>query len=411
MFPVFVRLLKLYESNDIIEHFASLLLFQSCFIALGFLCTGFFVNTSYSNWEEEPVITTLDSIAAPIHKIQFPTVTVCRDEYRQPNHWAFLETVLNYLAFQCGINEHLNELYHKSSLRDPIIPKCTDIQNIRKDFDFVSKTIEKEVKAWAYKKQLDEIPLLKELPFRTKKDSDEDTSFHSALEYNASMLEIADMITKNEIQLGDVRNWPHKYFAHFETVQEIMNDNTGEAEYDYYYDLFSSWGTKEHVNCSSNDCQTNLKSVQKVIRSLQSLVAIDPILSFGSFLATFTPLLRKKAQNEQYFSLDFAGTLPQYNLCPTMGDEEVFMHNLFKSMAKSLGFKDDEATSLLEIPSIMAKLSDKKFSDNKEMPTGILSAFTRCSIDDKESRGNIATCMGKWETFSENPYGNIMLFT
>ena len=318
-----------------------------------------------------------------------------------------METVLNYLAFQCGIIEHLNVLYHRSSQRDPIIPKCTDVQNIRKDFDFVSTFIEKEIKAWAYKKQLDEIPLLKELPFDTKSDSNVDTSLFSAMDYNASMLEIADMLTKQEIQLSDVRNWPHKYFAYHETVQEIMNNNIGEAEYEYYYyDLFSDWGTKEQVNCSSEDCQTNLKVVQTVIRSLQSLVAIDPIFSFGSFLATFTPVLRKNSQNHQYFSLDFAGKLPQFNLCPTMNKDEIFMHNLFKSMAKSMGFKDDEATSLLEIPSIMAKLSDKKFTFNKEMPTGILSPFTRCSIDDKESRTHIAMCMGHWETFSENPYGN-----
>ena len=71
-------------------------------VVLGFTTAGFFLKGAFEDWEETPVITTLDSIAAPISMIQFPTVTICQDEYKRPDNWAFLETILNNLAFECS---------------------------------------------------------------------------------------------------------------------------------------------------------------------------------------------------------------------------------------------------------------------------------------------------------------------
>ena len=43
----------------------------------------------------------MDSIAASIEQIQYPTVTACREEFKLPDNWAFLETILNNVAFEC----------------------------------------------------------------------------------------------------------------------------------------------------------------------------------------------------------------------------------------------------------------------------------------------------------------------
>ena len=54
--------------------------FQATLIVAGFVTCGYYINQSVTDWLENPVQTTLDSIAAPIEDIQFPTVTVCQDE-------------------------------------------------------------------------------------------------------------------------------------------------------------------------------------------------------------------------------------------------------------------------------------------------------------------------------------------
>ena len=68
------------------------------------------IKSAFTEWYNDPVITSLDSIAEPIDSLQFPTVTVCRDQSKDPaDNWAFLENLLNFLAFKCTIvNDHIN---------------------------------------------------------------------------------------------------------------------------------------------------------------------------------------------------------------------------------------------------------------------------------------------------------------
>ena len=61
----------------------------------GFVACGCMVYRSINDWRENPVLTTLDTIVAPIEDIQFPTVTVCPDESQKPDNWAPIETILN----------------------------------------------------------------------------------------------------------------------------------------------------------------------------------------------------------------------------------------------------------------------------------------------------------------------------
>ena len=59
---------------------------QLCIIMAGFVTAGLMVNTALTDWHDSPVITSVDSIAAPIDLIQFPTITVCHEESRQPDN-------------------------------------------------------------------------------------------------------------------------------------------------------------------------------------------------------------------------------------------------------------------------------------------------------------------------------------
>ena len=82
----------------------------------GFYMSAQVIESAFTEWYNDPVITSLDSIAEPIDSIQFPTVTVCRDQANvPPDNWAFLENLLNFLAFKCysstNISRNVNDTF------------------------------------------------------------------------------------------------------------------------------------------------------------------------------------------------------------------------------------------------------------------------------------------------------------
>ena len=81
------------------------------------------VYTAFEDWSENPIITTLDSIAAPINSIQFPTVTVCTDDEPSDN-WAFLDKILDPLAFSCTKSKSDFDYYK-------IIENCNETEILR----------------------------------------------------------------------------------------------------------------------------------------------------------------------------------------------------------------------------------------------------------------------------------------
>ena len=56
------------------------------------------INQAFTQWSLDPVITTLETINAPIEDLQFPTVTVC--DQKPADNWGPIEKVLNSLAFE-----------------------------------------------------------------------------------------------------------------------------------------------------------------------------------------------------------------------------------------------------------------------------------------------------------------------
>ena len=52
-------------------------------VILAIIFTTFQVCNLYNEWQDEPVITTLDTVALPIEEIEFPAVTICPQGTRQ----------------------------------------------------------------------------------------------------------------------------------------------------------------------------------------------------------------------------------------------------------------------------------------------------------------------------------------
>ena len=52
-------------------------------VALALLLTTYQVANLYKDWQNDPVVTTLDTVALPIEEIEFPAVTICPQGSRQ----------------------------------------------------------------------------------------------------------------------------------------------------------------------------------------------------------------------------------------------------------------------------------------------------------------------------------------
>ncbi len=52
-------------------------------------------------WETHPLMTTLESIDAPLKEIQFPTVTICQEEKSPVDPWSLPEKLLNMVESTC----------------------------------------------------------------------------------------------------------------------------------------------------------------------------------------------------------------------------------------------------------------------------------------------------------------------
>ena len=115
-----------------------------------FIGAGLIVNTAFSDWSENPVITSVDSIAAPIDSIQFPTVTICHDEKRQPDNWAFLETIFNSMHFECITSAYTRHNRDGTEYWHLPLPYCNTTEKVREDFRFLVKGLAEQYKGWLF---------------------------------------------------------------------------------------------------------------------------------------------------------------------------------------------------------------------------------------------------------------------
>ena len=100
---------------------------------IAFSISGTLIHTAFTQWSNDPILTTLDTIAAPIDDVQFPTVTVCSDYKNDPpNNWAVIENILNLVNFDCRWTEE----------------DCKSIDLVQKDFGYLIEPIIDMFKEW-----------------------------------------------------------------------------------------------------------------------------------------------------------------------------------------------------------------------------------------------------------------------
>ena len=59
---------------------------------------------SFSDWEENPAITTIESVTSPIEDLMFPTVTLC-PKNPNPDRWGATIKLFDYMRQGCDSKE------------------------------------------------------------------------------------------------------------------------------------------------------------------------------------------------------------------------------------------------------------------------------------------------------------------
>ena len=317
-------------------------------VVLGFATAGLFLKSAFQDWEDEPIITTVDSIAAPISKIQFPTVTICQDEYKRPDNWAFLETILNYVAFECR-DDVLDNF--------PDDEPCDKTVKIRKDFHDLIQTVADKFKGWIMNPKLETTAVYDVL----------DNKLNINLDYNNPIIvglkcQIVNLMETRKIQKNKIfKLMSSDHFARLGSIQSILITLSDELDYSddgfNYLDAIVFRDKRCSLLCNSTNCKKNEKLVDKAVRFLLVMMNVESKQPFGSFLASFA-----------YLSHNFLGFKPRSNVdIPTIENKEKFpdckkidpknYHEYFEKLSKIVGFSEKELLSLYDLPAIVANLN------------------------------------------------------
>ena len=125
-------------------------LFWMAIVILGFLFGGMVVNDAFSDWAENPIITTIDTFSYPVQNIQYPTVTVCYGDTVNYDPWAFVRNNYNRYEFSC---QTASECEKSKELRRDF---RNVLMEVAKDFASSSKEYECNSNSW-YRNICDDI--------------------------------------------------------------------------------------------------------------------------------------------------------------------------------------------------------------------------------------------------------------
>ena len=346
-------------------------------IATGFLTSGWMIKEAFTEWSENPVVTTMDSIAAPITNIQFPTVTLCQDESKIPESWAFLETILNFASFKC---------------KDGDYDQCHTTKVIRNDLKFLVEPIARDFKRWFFqnKKNITNAPLLK-WQWCVFGVGDTHDSYAKKCPEGLWVNYLAEMMSQRKLSDKDLYDLAMKSLGRMdrelgEFLEKEIGINLPEYQEDDPY-------------CKSKKC--NIRRLNVYLQLLY-LIKSGQAPELGTFLKMLTKMDRKIANDDypsfkssDFFDEDFSC----YNGDNQLKENEIWLHKYFTNLSKTIGFDDQEAVSLYDVPGIVSTLSTLQIEDWFGPQNFI---YSRCKDDEYLQPIKIVDCFNTWNVHLHN---------
>ena len=258
------------------------------------------LEQSLEDWSESPVITTLDSIASPIHNVQFPTVTICTEDHYPVDNWGPIEKLLNHLAFECY-----------DSRKDPF-PNCSESVSLRTNFDQVIRDMQKE--------------MLKIIG---------NTSSIMFLSDPINLISLENGLGSNNLSINGIENAMIAEFAKTTVLKEFLQNT------------FSWKGSSV-----STTIDPNIRNKAKKLYVLgMTMLNTDQKMPFGHFTSHFADLSTLSLSEDKWSNLE---------VCSKATSMDKRLHDYFQSLSRMMGFNDSVNVSIFDIPSMLANLDNFK---------------------------------------------------
>ncbi len=306
-----------FISSSISQVFLSQLIIAT----VGFGFAAYMISSSMTEWESNPVITTLDSIAAPIKLVQFPTVTVCPEALTPPDNWAYPELILNGLAFECYQEVH-GDL--------GIYPDCESAASLREDYkDLIKEMVD------------------------TLRGMMASNNFEGMRVVNARFLNLETsvktlcLVRDKKLSLNDIFTATQKEFGRQSNSFRAM-------------DLITNF-TGYTRGCCNYNCLQKLQNLHNVVNlystTLRIMLATQLNMPFGSLLVHFLNATGAADSFDFHRQAKESSNELAGQFCKNMNKVDTRVHELFGELSELTGF--DKRLSLFDIPSMVAAMSWK----------------------------------------------------
>ena len=324
----------------------------------GLIWAGLLTSWSVEEWSVKQTITTLDSIAASIKDVQFPSVTVCPERFTKPDNWALPQLILNSFAFEC---------YEKSP-NSVEFPNCTVTKKLREDFvDEIVKELQSKFMSWAY---------------------DPDVQFYR-VKSDLTMLDgLAIAMKQKNFSLAELKSIYVDNFG-------IKTDQVVTKELHDRFMLFKGF-------CKDDGCKS-LANVTKIVKLVgKMLLSTGKGIPFGTFLRSFIEVLdsdenKSSLSNAKLYNL---GSKNIYR-CRDISDMEESFHSILNKIAIAFGLSNNVTISLFDISSMVSTFD---FENTNDMGNKDVFAYSQCQHESKLFV--IDQCKFKWMEYLQGRKGH-----
>ncbi len=344
------------------------------------------IGNMLQDWQENPTLTTLESIAAPIQDIPFSTVTVCPEVNVKPDVWAYPELILNAIPYEC---------YDYGYTR---YPECNETLKARKDFVQVlsklSRTYLRRLIAQNNYQGLLEHENLDDQLFALDFYSHDPTN-----EQKLSCMVKKKKLNYKRIEQAAIDNFVKVYDkgSDYDLLHNVLDKLVSYSSVDEFMDYGKQESYDPH--CWKQTQITNMYS--ELGRTLLSTRANMPL---GRFLANFAVLVDADkgllSYDNRVADLDRDQSA---GICGSLTQLDKLIHGYLANLTGSLGISRNSSSSsrlsMLDIPAILTR--GHNYLKDGNGPSGIRGyAYSLCQFEPQASFPNVdKSCDYMWIDF------------
>ena len=260
------------------------------------------------DWQENPVLMTVDTFDSQLESIDFPAITLCTSNEFQPDNWAITEHVFNSFKFNCELDDN-------------------DCDELRTDFE----------------------PFFRLL-------FDLISSKFDQIEFNPVVLDdlYENLYYTFNINIPNQEELDHLYWAKERNklslwmIDEVIMQLTGRKDFKNQINLYDMLPKAYNGSKECNEaCWEFKKAIINSFIKADVLASISDINNFGTLLRLFSDEIGISFQNDPIAPYEYP-CKDCWEKCYAIDEIENLIHKVMKKIASQFGMK----ASLHDVPNV-----------------------------------------------------------